>query len=122
MTVFSQVVTDTNKLVLSHAAAKAIAKDLIKCDSVVALSKIKDQHLGLLEKKVSLKDSVINYYRLKEVNYQYQIQNENAKTKAWEDQYKKLQADYKKLHVKHKITTIATIAIVLASSYLYITK
>lgn len=122
LTAFSQVVTDTNRLSISHAVAKAIAKDLVKCDSTSAILKLKEEEVTLLEKKVSLKDSVLNHYRMKELNYQYQIQNESAKVKGWEDQYKKLQAEYKRLQVKHKFTKIVSLAIIGGLSYLYVTK
>lgn len=118
----SQVVTDTNRLTLSHAVAKAIAKDIVRLDSATEILKLKDEELRLLEKKINLKDSVLNYYQLKEVNYKHQIQNQNYKIEGWQEQYSILQKDYRKLEVKHKFTKVLFYAILGGVGYLYITK
>lgn len=118
----SQVVTDTNRLTLSHAVAKAIAKDIVRLDSATEILKLKDEELRLLEKKINLKDSVLNYYQLKEVNYKYQIQNQNTKVQGWQEQYSKLQKEYRRLEVKHKFTKIVFYAVLGGVGYLYATK
>ena len=119
---FSQIATDTNKIVLSYPVAKAVAKDLITGDSALATLKLKDQEVRLLENKIAVKDSSINSYKLKELNYVNQINNEGKKIEGWQDNYAKLQKDYKKLIIKNRFTKILTYAIIGGISYLYITK
>jgi hypothetical protein len=119
---FSQSATDTNKITLSYPVAKAVARDLISGDSAIATLKVKDQEIKLLEQKISLKDSVIYTYKLKEANYLNQVSNEVIKVQGWQDQYSVLQKDYKKLLIKHRFTKIITYAIVGGLGYLYITK
>lgn len=119
---FSQSATDTNKIVLSYPVAKAVAKDLITGDSALATLKLKDQEIKLLENKVSLKDSLISTYKLKELNYIHQVTNETTKVEGWQNQYSSLQKDYKKLLVKHRFTKILAYAIVGGLGYLYVTK
>jgi hypothetical protein len=119
---FSQSATDTNKITLSYPVAKAVARDLISGDSAIATLKVKDQEIKLLEQKVSLKDSVIYTYRLKETNYLNQVNNEASKVESWQNQYSILQKDYKKLLVKHRFAKILAYAIVGGLGYLYITK
>jgi len=102
--------------------AKAVAKDLITGDSALATLKLKDQEVRLLENKIALKDSSINSYKLKELNYVNQINNEGKKIEGWQEQYSALQKDYKKLIIKNRFTKILTYAIIGGISYLYITK
>ena len=99
-----------------------IAKDLIKGDSAIALLKIKEEELNLTEKKVSAKDSIISMYKLKEVNYLSQVNNEMAKVTGWQTQYSELYKEHRKLKVKYRFTQILTYAIVGGLGYLYITK
>ena len=119
---FSQSATDSNKIILSYPVAKAVAKDLVTGDSALATLKLKDQEIKLLENKVSLKDSLISTYKLKELNYIHQVSTEVSKVEGWKDQYGILQKDYKKLLVKHRFTKILAYAIVGGLGYLYVTK
>ena len=118
----SQIVTDTNKIVISTAVAKAIAKDLVRGDSAIETLKLKERELKYLEDKITIKDSIISLYRLNEVNYKYQVLNETEKVKIWQNQYKQSQKEYKKLSVLHKFTKIASLAIISGLTYLYISK
>ena len=99
-----------------------IAKDLIKGDSAIALLKVKEDQLSLTEKKVAAKDSVINIYKRKELNYLSQVNNEMAKITGWQTQYSELYKEHRKLKVKYRFTQILTYAIVGGLGYLYITK
>lgn len=99
-----------------------IAKDLIKGDSAIAVLKVKEDQLALTEKKVFVKDSIINTYKLKEVNYVNQYNAERTKVEGWQKQYSELQKEHKKLKVKYRFTQILTYAIVGGLGYLYITK
>jgi hypothetical protein len=121
-TIFSQSVTDTSKIVLPYPVAKQVAKDLIKGDSAVAVLNLKNDETLLLERKISLKDSIIYSYRLKETNYQNQVKNQEQKIEGWQKEYSTLQDDYKKLLTKHRFTKILAYAIVGGLGYLYISK
>lgn len=119
---FSQTVTDTSKIVLSYPVAKAVAKDLIKGDSAMAILNYRDEENRLLERKVSLKDSIIYSYRLKESNYLNQIGNQELKISGWQSEYSKLQGDYKKLKTKYSFTKVLASAIVGGLLYLHFVK
>lgn len=99
-----------------------IAKDLIKGDSALALLKVKEDQLALTEKKIAVKDSIINTYKRKEVNYLGQVNNEMLKVSGWQTQYSELQKEHRKLKVKYRFTQILTYAIIGGLGYLYITK
>ena len=121
-TVFSQSVTDTSKLQLSYPIAKMIVKDLVKGDSALALLKVKEDELILVEKKVVAKDSIISTYKRKELNYLSQVNNETAKVEGWQKQYSDLYKQHRKLKVKYRFTQILSYAIVGGLGYLYLTK
>jgi hypothetical protein len=99
-----------------------IAKDLIKGDSAIAMLKVKEDQLILTEKKVIVKDSIINTYKLKEFNYLSQVNNEISKVEGWQKQYSELFKEHRKLKVKYRFTQILSYAIVGGLGYLYITK
>ena len=99
-----------------------IAKDLIKGDSAIALLKAKEDQLALTEKKITTKDSIINLYKRKEVNYLGQVNNEMAKITGWQTQYSELQKENKNLKVKYRFTKILSYAIIGGLGYLYLTK
>jgi hypothetical protein len=99
-----------------------IAKDLIKGDSAIALLKVKEDQLTLTEKKVIVKDSIISVYKLKELNYVNQYNNERSKVEGWQNQYSELQKEHKKLKVKYRFTQLLSYAIIGGLGYLYITK
>jgi len=94
-----------------------IAKDLVKGDSAMAILPLKDEEIKLLEKKVVVKDSIINTYKLKEVNYQGQVSAERQKVEGWQDNYKILQKENKKLSAKLKFTKIVSAAVIGAMIY-----
>jgi hypothetical protein len=81
-------------------------KDLLSGDSAKAQLKLTEIQLGETEKKVSLKDSVINTMKLKEVNYLTIIDGERQKFGIMENYSKKLEWDLKKERVKGKFRSI----------------
>lgn len=99
-----------------------IAKDLIKGDSAIAILKLKESELELVEKKVIVKDSIINVFKLKEVNYTAQVNGERQKVEGWQQSYAILQKENKNLKVKYRFTQILCYAIAGGLGYLYITK
>ena len=117
---FASAQQDTIKL--PTYVAKQIVKDLISGDSAKAELKLCNENVTLLEKKVTLKDSIISGHVQKGIMYEERIKNEQLKFDAqqlWVDQLRK---DNKKLKVKLRFLQITGTAIVGGLAYLYITK
>ena len=111
---------DTIKLPVS--VAKQIVKDLVSGDSAKAELKLCTENVTLLEKKVTLKDSIISGHVQKGLLYEERIKNEQLKFDAqqlWVDQLRK---DNKKLKAKLIFTRLLGTAIVGGLGYLYLTK
>ena len=102
--------------------AKQIVKDLVSGDSAKAELKLCTENVTLLEKKVTLKDSIISGHVQKGLLYEERIKNEQLKFDAqqlWIDQLRK---DNKKLKAKLIFTRLLGTAIVGGLGYLYLTK
>jgi len=102
--------------------AKLIVKDLVSGDSAKAELKLTNEHVILLEKKVTLKDSIISEHVQKGIMYEERIQNEQLKFDAQKLWVKDLQKQNKKLKVKLTFTKIVGTAVAGTLTYLYITK
>jgi hypothetical protein len=74
------------------------------------------------EKKVGLKDSVINTLRLKEVNYQTIIDGEKEKFKIVEKYSKRLEFELKREKVKNKFKSIVGTVVIATMGFFLITK
>ena len=102
--------------------AKLIVKDLVSGDSAKAELKLCNENITLLEKKVTLKDSIISGHVQKGMLYEERIKNEQLKFDAqqlWVDQLRK---DNKKLKAKLIFTRLLGTAVVGGLGYLYLTK
>lgn len=126
LTAFSQ--TDTSKKVqpepmkcLPVSTFRLIAQDLLKGDSARAELKLANEQISGLEKKVSLKDSVIVTMQQKEVNYKTIIDAQDKKYTILEDHTKKVEVELKKEKVKRKFTTFVSAVAVLASFFFAVT-
>lgn len=117
---YSQSSKDTLKIPIP--VAKQITKDLVSGDSAIAELKLATYQLSLFERKVTLKDSVINVLNYKNGIYEQQIFNEKEKFKVQEDWIKDLQKENKKLKVHLYFTRLALTAVALGLTYAYITK
>ena len=101
---------------------KLIVKDLVSGDSAKAELKLCNENITLLEKKVTLKDSIISGHVQKGMLYEERIKNEQLKFDAqqlWVDQLRK---DNKKLKAKLIFTRLLGTAVVGGLGYLYLTK
>jgi hypothetical protein len=119
--VFGNAQTQDTVYIPSHVA-KQIVKDLISGDSAKAELKLCNENVTLLEKKVTLKDSIISGHVQKGMLYEERIKNEQLKFDAqqlWVDQLRK---DNKKLKAKLIFTRLLGTAIVGGLGYLYLTK
>lgn len=103
---FSQTDTSSNVKCFPIPVVRQIMKDLLSGDSAKAELKLTETQLVETEKKVSLKDSVINTMKLKEVNYLTIIDGERQKFGIMENYSKKLEWDLKKEMVKGKFRSI----------------
>lgn len=65
-----------------------------------------NEELSEVYKKITLKDSVINDMKIKEVNFNSIIEKERIKNELSENRVKKLEMDLTVQKVKGKITTI----------------
>lgn len=107
---------------LPYPVAKQITKDLISGDSAKVELGLCNEHVSLLEQKVSLKDSIITGHTQKGIMYEERIKNEQLKFDTqgkWVDQLRK---QNKKLKVKLAFTKITLSAIIGGLTYLYFTK
>ena len=118
--IFGYAQQDTIKI--PSPVAKQIVKDLVSGDSAKAELKLCNENITLLEKKVTLKDSIISGHVQKGMLYEERIKNEQLKFDAqqlWVDQLRK---DNKKLKAKLIFTRILGTAVVGGLGYLYLTK
>jgi hypothetical protein len=111
---------DTIKLPVN--VAKQIVKDLVSGDSAKAELKLCNEHVTLLESKITLKDSIISGHVQKGIMYEDRIKNEQLKFDAQGLWVKDLQKQNKKLKVKIKFLQVTGTAIIGGLTYLYFTK
>ena len=114
------MVVDTIKL--PYPVAKQITLDLISGDSAKAELKLTNENVTLLEKKVTLKDSIISGHVQKGIMYEERIKNEQLKFDAQGLWVKDLQKQNKKLKVKLTFTKITLGGIIGGLTYLYFIK
>ena len=121
LTAFSQQDTIKTKC-LPVSVFKLIAKDLLSGDSAKAELKLANDHIGQLEGKVTLKDSVINTMKVKETNYVKIIDVQNQKYDVLEGYSKKLEWNLKKEKVKSKFKSILGTGAIAVLTFFLITK
>lgn len=122
MTAFSQTDTTTKVKCFTIPVVKLIAKDLLSGDSAKAQLRLTEAQLLETEKKVSLKDSVINTMKLKEINYQTIINGEKEKFQIVQDYSKQLEKDLRKERAKGKFKSIVGTAMIVVLTFFIITK
>lgn len=75
---------------LSDSIAKKVIVELIQKDSLVNETKYLNNVLDITNNKLLIKDSIINQYQIKEINYQQQISNQQSITNNYIKQNKQL--------------------------------
>lgn len=131
MIAFSQPVTnnpkDSNNIVLSKEAAKQIAKDLVRCDSIRETSTILSANIDLLKSNLQQKDSIITYKDSIIFTQKVLIQKDEEKLVFKDEQIKQLQqagdklnATLKKTKAKLLVTRISTITTILGVGFLLV--
>ena len=122
LTAFSQTDTTNNKKCFPIPVVRLIMKDLLSGDSAKAQLKLTESQLSETEKKVVLKDSVINTFKYKEENYKTIIESEKQKFDLMEQYSKKLEKDLKREKVKNKFKTIVNGAAIVVLTFFLIKK
>ena len=107
---------------LPYPVAKQITLDLISGDSAKAELKLTNENVTLLEKKVTLKDSIISGHVQKGIMYEERIKNEQLKFDTQGLWVKDLQKQNKKLKVKLTFTKITLGGVIGGLTYLYFIK
>ena len=123
MTSFSQTGTDTiGSKCFPTPVVKSIIKDLISGDECKEELKLTEIQLKETEKKVNLKDSVINSLLQKETNYITMIIDEKTKYGVLDSYTKKVETDLNTLKIENKFIKIVSGAAALVLLTLLIIK
>lgn len=128
MTAFSQIATSTStdKVIPTKSfpipVVKEIIKDLMAGDAAKINLKLTEDILKETEFKVSLKDSIINTMKIKEINFIKIIDIEREKYKIQEDYSKNLEKALRKEKVKNKFTKILSGGLLAAAGFLLISQ
>lgn len=123
MTSFSQTGTDTiGSKCFPTPVVKSIIKDLISGDECKEELKLTEIQLKETEKKVNLKDSVINSLLQKETNYITMIIDEKTKYGILDSYTKKVETDLNTLKIENKFIKIISGAAALVLLTLLIIK
>lgn len=122
LTVFSQNVTDTNKITLSYNIAKKVALDLISYDSLKSQCEITQNILIFTEQKSLIKDNLIKTLSNKNEIYTQQIALYKEKEQQYIDYTKILKKDIKKTKFKIQILSLSTIIITFTSALILYTR
>ena len=120
LTVFSQVVTDTNFIKLPTPVARQIALDLVDGDRAKVELMSTQELLSLTEQHSYIKDTVINNYAIKINAYENQISLYNEKEKIYVLNLNKVESKNKKLRFENKLikTTGATVLVIIATLFI----
>lgn len=116
LTVFSQSVTDTNKIVLPYSVAKRVALDLIAYDSLKCQHNITQNVLQLTERQSSMKDSLIRTLSSKNETYAQQIILYKEKEQQYINYTQTLKKDVKKAKFKNHLFSLSAIVAVMAGA------
>ena len=98
--------TITNPLPLAQPVLVSAAKGLIELDGAKQTLVVKDIIITLNENRIVGKDSVITLLKEKDNNNQIVIGAREKQIEGWQDQYKQLQLENKKLKLKSKFTKL----------------
>lgn len=117
---FSQSNLDTTLICVPYKAAKQIAIELNRLDSLTAVNKLTVIELSETQKKVQVYKDIVSTMELKEKNYELQISKEKEKFGIIERQNDDLRKEVKKLKVKNTIISIVSGAVITALTTLSI--
>lgn len=98
--------TTTNPLPLAQPVLVNAAKDLIELDGAKETLIVKDSIIVLTEGKVAIRDGIIVEFQNKENNYKGIISVKDTQLKDWQDQYKQIQSQNKKLKLRMQLSKV----------------
>lgn len=110
------------KVVITSETAQKLTKMIQSCDSTKEVLDLTKQQLKLTQKKVVLKDSIINQYVIKDSIYQEMLHNEELKYMAQSELVNDLEKKNAKLIRRGKNTKIISTVITLGMTVLTIIK
>ena len=111
---------DTTPILIPAYVAKQIMFDLVSGDSAKEELKLAHTLLSIVEKKVTLKDSLINSMNTKNQVYANQILLYKEKEKQYIAYTKTLKSDVKKAKFKnHLFTTVGFVVILAGALFLF---
>ena len=97
---------DTTTICIPYKAAKQMALDLNRLDSLTAIHKLTVIELSETQKKVEVQQDIITTMEQKEKNYELRIEKEKEKFVIVEEQNKTLSKEVKKLKTKNTLISI----------------
>ena len=97
---------DTTTICIPYKAAKQMALDLNRLDSLTAIHKLTVIELSETQKKVDVQQDIITTMEQKEKNYELRIEKEKEKFVIVEEQNKALSKEVKKLKTKNTLISI----------------
>ena len=118
MVLSQKVKTDTTVICIPYKAAKQMALDLNRLDSLTAVHNLTVTELSQIRNKVTFQDKIISIMEQKENNYELQIEKEKEKFVIVEEVNKDLRSKLKWAGIRTNIIEIVSGAIM--SSIIYI--
>ena len=113
---------DTTTICIPYKAAKQMALDLNRLDSLTAVHKLTMTELFQTQKKVDIQGNIITTMEQKEKNYELQIEKEKEKFGIVETQNEDLRKEVKKLKTKNTFIQIIGGALITTLTVLSILK
>ena len=110
------------KIAITPETAQRLTKMIQSCDSTKEVLDLTKQQLKLTQKKVVLKDSIINQYVIKDSTYQEMLHNEELRYMAQSELVDDLQKQNNKLIKRGRNTKIISTVITLGMTLLTVLK
>ena len=114
--------SDTTKVVLSKEIAKQVVKDLIRLDGCQEELKLIQNKVIKLEERESQKDTIISLLKDKDKNNQFIFNQKDRQINLYDDMSKSLEKELKSQKRTTLLYKIGTIAGIILTSTLLITK
>lgn len=122
LTAFSQTGTDTTYVrCLPEPMLRMILNDLVSGDSAKSMLTLAEYEIDLLQDKISIQDSIILNYKIKEENYN-RIISENRTFEILENHIKILDEQIKVQKRKNNIRTVSSLGLIGTLTYLLLRK
>ena len=114
--------SDTTKVILTPEVAKQVVKDLIRYDGCKVELKLTQDKVIKLEEREIKKDIIISLLKDKDNNNQFIINQKDQQINLYDDMSKRLEKELKSQKRTTLLYKIGTIAGIILTSTLLITK